>query len=569
MRKTAFWLVILLAVLSLPSAAAQPLPRPEVTILINRDGVNLRVLPAIGAEVLGFAQAGNTFPGTGRSPDNEWVRIDFNGQEAWVGMAVINVFGDFNALPVADPRSIPYGGFESPRAGESNATSAISARLPTSGIRLRAGPSTAYPVLANIPRYTVMPLLGRTASNSWFQVNYNGTLGWIANQFIEIQNGTILDLPIDGVVASAPPVSEDTRENYIATLQLMLDRINLAQPSLDAIRGTWTTVALGQRAACQNFPARPSDINIANPLLAAFYGTLQPLQADFNTAMANVRLAIDLWIEACGFPQPPNGVIGQATVQGALNAIQVADAQFAELRRRLNELLPPLLAIGPNQCAFTFQGQTDVLNIIGIGQLVLDSLTPRKNVTGYCIDATAGQALRIELVVYRGNATPLISFSPIDNPTNFIGVGRVSAQKIVLAVGPILIPATGRYLLVVADTATDRTEALSGDYGLLVSATTGTTTAAPTLGLDPVTGLPVINPVPTLIPGLFPTTTPIGGTGATTCPSLLFTCSQLFTCGEARACLQAGNFSLDNASGDPSGVPGNGIPCESPPLSCR
>lgn len=567
MRKTAFWLIILLAVLSLPSAAAQPLPKPDVTILINRDGVNLRVLPAIGAEVLGFAQAANTFPGTGRSPDNEWVRIDFNGQEAWVGMAVINVFGDFNALPVADPRSIPYGGFESPRAGASTATGTVSARLPTSGIRLRAGPGTAYPVLANIPRYTVMPLLGRTAGNNWFQVNFDGTLGWIANQFIEIQNGTILDLPIDGVVASAPPMSADTQENYIAMLQLMLDRINLAQPSLDAIRGTWTTVALGQRAACQNFPARPSDLNIANPLLAAFYGTLQPLQADFNTAMANVRLAIDLWIEACGFPQPANGVIGQATVQGALNAIQVADAQFAALRRRLNELLPPLLAIGPNQCAFTFQNQTDVLNIIGIGQLVLDSMTPRKNVTGYCIDANAGDALRIEIVVYRGNAAPLVAFSPIDNPTNFIGVGRVSAQNIVLSVGPILIPATGRYLLLVADTATDRTEALTGDYGLLVSSITGLTVTAPGLGLDPVTGLPIVNPAPTGVPGFFPTTTPAGGTGVS-CPSLLFTCSQLFSCAEAQACLQAGNFSLDNASGDPSGIPGNGIPCESPPLSC-
>lgn len=568
MRKTAFWLLILLAVLSLNVAAAQPLPQPNVTILVNRDGVNVRVLPAIGAEVLGFAQAGNTFPGTGRSPDNEWVRIDFNGQEAWLGLAVVNVFGDLNALPVADPRTIPYGGFESPRSGTSDATSPITARLPQSGIRLRAGPGTAYPVLANIPRYTVMPLLGRTLSNGWLQVNYNGTLGWIANQFIEIQTGTLFELPIDGVVASAPPVSEDTRENYIGTLLLMLERINLAQPSLDAIRGTWTTVALGQRAACQNFPARPTDLNIANPLLAAFYGTLEPLQRDFNTAMANVRLAIDLWIEACGFPQPPYGVVGQATVQGALNAIQVADGQFAELRRRLNELLPPLIEIGPGQCAFTFQNQTDVLAVIGIDQLVLDTLTPRKTATGYCIDATAGQYLRIEIVVYRGNASPLVAFSPIDNPTNFIGVGRGGANKVVLAIGPILIPATGRYLLVVADTIFDRTEPLNGDIAILVSSVGGLTSFVPGLGIDPITGLPIINPAPTAIPNLFPTTTPVI-VGPVACPSLQFTCNQFFSCDEARACLQAGNFSLDSAGGDPSGIPGNGIPCESPPLSCR
>jgi uncharacterized protein YraI len=181
MRKTAFWLIILLlAVLSLNTVAAQPLPQPNVTILVNRDGVNVRVMPAIGAEVLGFVQAGNTFPATGRSPDNEWVRIDFNGQEAWIGLAVLNVFGDLNSLPVADPRTIPYGGFESPRSGSSSATSPIMARLPQSGIRLRAGPATAYPVLANAPRYAIFSLLGRTLNNTWVQINYEGTLGWVA-----------------------------------------------------------------------------------------------------------------------------------------------------------------------------------------------------------------------------------------------------------------------------------------------------------------------------------------------------------------------------------------------------
>lgn len=564
MRKTAFWLITLLV--SFATVAAQPLPRPDVTVLVNRDGVNIRVLPAIGAEVIGFAQAGNTFPGTGRSPDGEWVRIDFNGQEGWIGIPVVNLFGDANALPVADPRSIPYGGFESPRSGTTDITSPVTARLPTSGIRLRAGPSTAYPVLANIPRYTVMPLLGRTASNGWFQVNYNGTLGWIANRFIEIQNGTILDLPIDGIVAYAPPASGETQENYVGTLRLLLERIELAQPSLDSIRGTWTTVALGQRAACQNFPARPSDINIANPLLAAFYPILDPLQRDFNTAMANVRLAIDLWIEACGFPQPPSGVVGQATVQGALNAIQTADFQFADLRRRLNELLPPLLEVGEGECLFTFQNQFDVLKVIGQAQLVTDTLTSRKTVAGYCIDATAGQALRLELLVYRGNLVPLVSLSPLDNPTNFIGVGRGITGQDLLTVGPILIPATGRYLIVVSDSVTDRTDYLDADYALLVTDIAGLTIPGPGLGKDPLTGLPIINPVPTPVPGLFPTATP---SGVVACPSLLFSCQQLFTCQEARACLQAGNFSLDNTSGDPNGIPNNGIPCESPPLSCQ
>lgn len=57
--------------------------------------------------------------------------------------------------------------------------------------------------------------------------------------------------------------------------------------------------------------------------------------------MATVRQAIDLWIEACRQPQPPSGVVGEATVIGALSVIQTADTQFADLRARLNALVPP------------------------------------------------------------------------------------------------------------------------------------------------------------------------------------------------------------------------------------
>jgi uncharacterized protein YraI len=552
MRRTAFWFITLLAFgcLSLSAAYAQQLPQPTVTILVNRDGVNVRVAPALGADVLGFVQAGWTAPANGRSPDNQWVRIDFNGQEGWIGLAVINVFGDMNILAVADPRTIPYGGFESPRSGSSSATSGINGRLGLSGLRLRAGPGTAYPVLANPPRYTVFPLLGRTANNAWLQVNFNGTLGWVTSEWVEIQGGaSIVSLPIDGVVASAPPQSEETRENYVATLRLMLSRIDLAQPSLDLIRQTWTTVALGQRSACQNFPARPSDMNIANPLLAAFYPTLNPLNIDFNTAMGNVRLAIDLWIEACGQPQPANGVIGQATVQGALNIIQSADNQFADLRRRLTALIPPIFDLGPDQCLFSFQEQFDVLKVITKGQLVLDSFNQRKRATGYCIDLAVGDALRIEVLPTTGTPDLIVAFSPFDNPTQFLAVGRSITGQNLLTLGPVIISTAGRYLIAMSDAS-----GTDASFALLVTNIAGLTLIGPGLGIDPNTGQVVVNPVQAIstTPGLTVTATP--GVGAVACPSTGFSCSQLFTCQEAQACLAAGSFALDPDN--------DGVPCE-------
>lgn len=559
MRKQGFWLLALAAALfltaSLAAAQSDPINSPTgVSVLVNRDGVNVRLFPEIGAEVIGFVNAGWRAPATARSPDNEWVRIDFNGEEGWVGFPVINVFGDLNSLPVADPRTIPYGGFESPRAGLTSATSPVAGRLADSGMRVRAGPSRAYPVLANAPRYTVFPLLGRTISNGWVQVNFEGTLGWVAVRYVELlNNASIVELPVDGVVADSLPISEPTATDYETTLRLLRDRVELAQPSLDAIRAVWTNIALGGESTCGNFPARPSNYNIPNPLLAAFYGTLDPLQTLFNDAMTNVRAAIDLWIDACQQPQPQRGVVGVATVQGALLTINTADAQFLELRRRLNELLPAVGEVGPDQCLFTFQGASDILPVIPIGQIVRSTLDGSQRTVGFCFDIDAGKSLRFEFLQVEGNALPLVAVTPFDNPTAFLATGRAVAPDTTLVLGPVLISTPGRYLLIISDTTA---AALTSDFAVLISDVTGLTAFGPSLQRDPATGNLIIVPptqplFSTPTPGLLFTPTPPVGT---VCPSLAFTCLQLISCAEAQACLAAGNFTLDPDN--------NGIPCQ-------
>lgn len=540
MRKTAF--LVLLAVLSLLTGTIT-MAQSGAEILVNRDGVNVRLFPAIGAEVIGFVNAGYRAPATGRSADGEWIRIDFNGEEGWLGFPVINLFGDMNSLPVADPRSIPYGGFEAPRSGRTSAGSAISGRLAQSGLRVRAGPSRAYPVLANAPRYTIMPLLGRTPNNAWLQVNFEGTLGWIAMQYVEILDGaTIISLPIDGIVADEQIPSADTADSYNATLLFLLERVELAQPSLDAIRGVWTNIALGGASACGNFPARPTNTNIPNPLLAAFFPTLDPLLHLFNDAMTNVRLAIDLWIEVCGRPQPQRGVVGQANVQAALQAVNVADAQFAELRARINELLPPPLEIGPDQCLFTFRNASDVLRVISAGQLISGTLDDANRVVGFCFDADAGQSYRFELLQASGNAQPLLAVSPFDNPTNFIATGRSAGGQNLLSIAPVVIPFTGRYLVIVGDTTGTGAGGapLTSSFGLLITNITGLTLVGPGLGIDPVTNQIVLL-TSTTAPQFF-TPTPFGMTAQ--CPSLTATCTQLISCEQAQTCYNQGNLQL-------------------------
>lgn len=542
-----------------------PIPPTGVNVVVNRDGVNIRLLPAIGAEVLGFVNAGTVFENVeARSPDNEWLRVNFIGQQAWVGVAVVTVLnGDIMSLPVADPRTIPYGGFENPRAGLTSVTSEYIGRLTQSGLRLRAGPSRAYPVLANAPRYAELRLLGRTADNTWIQVNWEGTLGWVAAQFItELPEPglAVFDLlPIDGIVADGLPISDPTHDSYMDTLRLMRDRIELAQPSLDEIRARWTAVTLGERIQCGDYPARPSDYNIPNPVLAPFYDVLNPLQLDFNAAMEYVRQGIDLLIESCQFPQPTEGLVGEGAAAVALQAINEADALFSSLRARLNLLIPQDRIPTDEECLFTFQNRTEIVPRLRPGVAVFGRLSPRDLVAGFCFDAGIGASYRVEMVTLNGNIQPMMSVSSFNNPTNFLGVARIGQGSNYTAITPILIPETAQYIVIVSDLADIANRgAVEGEFAVYL---TDITTAPagilpPGIAVDPNTGQVILNPSPLLpvVPtGVFSTPSGGGGVGAA-CPNITFTCAQLVNCAEAQACLQAGNLSLD--------PDGNGIPCE-------
>ncbi len=547
-----FALLMLLSGAVFSLAAAQG----GVEIVVTSEFGNVRVLPALGAEVVASVPAGYNTIANARSPDNQWLRIDFNGQEGWLNITTLTVLsGDVNSLPVADPRTIPYGGFEAPRSGSSSATSGVIA-VTRDWLRLRAGPSTGYPVLANIPLGTEVPLLGRTASNGWIQVAYEGVLGWVSIQYLEFRTPgfNVAQLPVDGVVADAPPRADGSTDTYVATLRLMLARVDLAQPTLDWIRAAWTDAAVTGRASCASaYPARPSDFPIPNEVLAANYGILEPLRVLFNDSMANVRRALDLFVEACNQPGGGNPV-GQGLVSGALDVVILADSQFAELRRRLNDLIPADQEIGPDECLLVYNAKQDILSRITINTIYRDNLTSRLRVRGYCFDANAGDVLMVAVrQLPNSNVRAFVAVSPLDNPSNFIATGRAGSEY--LSVAPVQITASARYVLIISDIEQNRDAALSGEFLFVVYNIT-TLNVLPELSFDPatgqaaITGLPADTGIPGTTPGA-PTATP---GGVVSCPSLSFTCNQLFSCAEAQACLNAGNFSLDPDA--------DGVPCE-------
>ncbi|MBC8099462.1 MAG: SH3 domain-containing protein, partial [Armatimonadetes bacterium] len=423
---------------------------------------------------------------------------------------------------------------------------------------VRSGPGQGYPTLANMFAGTVVPVFGRTISNRWVQVNYQGTLGWVSSGFLEFQNGlAITSLTIDGIVAEAPAIVGKTTNDYFDTLRLMLARLDLAQPSLENVRAKWTDAALQGRAFCREYPAQPSDIGIAQPTLAAYFNILDPLQRDFNDAMFNLRQAIDLFIEVCNQPGLGNPV-GQATVIGALDVVNLADRQFAYLRSRLLALIPTDGALGIDECLFQFRIRQEVLKIITFNQIIRQKfIGPLDRTFGYCIDLQIGVQYAFQTLLLKGeNPNLLVVITPFDNPTSFVVTSRTNPNGPATQIAPITVPTTGRYLIIVS--AQQEPTLVNAEVAFIL-------TTIPTTGffgtlvydalLDVVSlNLPAVvqNATATVIPGA--TSTAVSASFPPTCPSTAFTCTQFFTCEEARACLALGNTSLD--------PDGNGVPCE-------
>ncbi|MGJ3239355.1 MAG: SH3 domain-containing protein [Anaerolineae bacterium] len=544
------WLFALaMLIVGIPITSAQS----GVRAVVVNEFANIRITPAIGAPVLDTVNAGYAFDiVTARSGDNQWIRVDYMCQEGWVNLAPLVILeGDITTLPTADPRSVPFGGFEAPRAGFTEQTGTIRARA-IDGLRIRSGPSTGYPTLSNINFNQEFTLTGRNGCGSWVQVSFEGTLGWVSATFVQqLGTGNIQDLPVGGIIADAATPQIDGDEEYFATLRLMLSRLDLAQLSLDAIRASWTDSALTGRAACQDYPTRPSDFVIATPLLAANFGILEPLRLDFNAAMTDIRAAIDLFIQVCNQPGTGNPV-GQSTVEGALNTINRADQTVLSLRQRLNELIPDL-TVGLDECLLVFNRAAEVLPQIQFGVIYGDSLTRRTYARGYCFNGLEGQIINLQVLpIPPAELKTFLAISALDNPTDFIAINE-GTPGVRQTIGPITLPVTGTYLIIVADLQEDSSTRNSfGEYAFLISDLTFGTSFR-NLAYDEQTNSVVLDQ---FVETTFVQTDPAPVTAV--CPSVSFSCAQLFTCDEASACLQQGNFSLDtNGDGIACNEPGN------------
>mgnify|MGYP005840240015 CR=1 FL=1 len=84
--------------------------------------------------------------------------------------------------------------------------------LAATGLNVRQGPGTNYPRVSGLAAGTIVPITGRVANNSWWQVRVGATLGWVTNEFVTIY-GICTSIP----VVQAPPPPTNTPLPVTAT----------------------------------------------------------------------------------------------------------------------------------------------------------------------------------------------------------------------------------------------------------------------------------------------------------------------------------------------------------------
>ena len=113
-------------------------------------------------------------------------------------------FLDFNLIPVTvNPPSIM------------NLTTTTGSVIMAARLNVRRDPNSKSGILVKINLHETYPVLGRNSDSSWWQININGTVGWVYWRFFDVNNPEMVpmitsstspslnQLPVTGFIATA------------------------------------------------------------------------------------------------------------------------------------------------------------------------------------------------------------------------------------------------------------------------------------------------------------------------------------------------------------------------------
>ncbi|MEZ4672127.1 MAG: PA14 domain-containing protein [Anaerolineae bacterium] len=150
--------------------------------------LNVRANPSATANILVKINRNENYPVLGKNGDGSWVQINVNGISGWVSSRFVNISGNTN-IPVTT---------NSQALAQPVDTGYDATALAT--VNVRNIPNTrGSSILTKMTRTTTARIIGRTANNAWWHVNYQGVTGWVSSTYAQIQPDADTDrIPVTG-----------------------------------------------------------------------------------------------------------------------------------------------------------------------------------------------------------------------------------------------------------------------------------------------------------------------------------------------------------------------------------
>jgi uncharacterized protein YgiM (DUF1202 family) len=177
-------------------------PAPDGgTIIAGELNANVRSGPSTAYPVVQTIAQGTGLSVLGQDPSGTWLFIQLpDGSAGWIARYLTGFTG--TAMTVTTPAQPLLA----PPATTTNAAAVIAG---ATDVNLRAGPSTAYPVLRTLAQDTQFTVLGQDSSGTWLSVRFgDGSEGWIARYLTNFANNApLITAPIVAQPQLAPPAT--------------------------------------------------------------------------------------------------------------------------------------------------------------------------------------------------------------------------------------------------------------------------------------------------------------------------------------------------------------------------
>lgn len=144
----------------------------QVELTVTSAFLNVRSGPSLSAGIIGRLTCGQKVIADAKTADNQWYRIDYNGQKAFIFAQYAQPGGTCGAGASAAPAAASSGG--------------TTATVVSDFLNVRSGPSTGNPIIGRLQRGQSVPVIGRTPDGAWLQINYNGRNAYIFAQFTSL-----------------------------------------------------------------------------------------------------------------------------------------------------------------------------------------------------------------------------------------------------------------------------------------------------------------------------------------------------------------------------------------------